>query len=156
MARALGAVEPVSGRLATRTIGGVVVIDDSYNANPRSVRVALAAARETADSLGGRLIASLGDMLELGELSPSMHLGALADLRETRPDAVVLAGPEFGAAFARLGVAERKAIAPIVETVPDSGAAGEIVGSIVHPGDILLVKGSRGMAMERVIEALKA
>ncbi len=156
IARALGAVEPVSGRLATRTIGGVVVIDDTYNANPRSVRVALAAARETADSLGGRLLVAMGDMLELGELSPSMHSGALADLREARPDAVVLAGPEFGAALARLGVAGRKAIAPIVATVPDSGAAGEIVSPIVRPGDILLVKGSRGLAMERVIEALKA
>ncbi len=156
MARALGAVEPVSGRLATRTIGGVVVIDDTYNANPRSVRVALAAARETAESLGGRLLVAMGDMLELGELSPAMHRDALADLREARPDAVVLAGPEFGAAIERLGVAEREALAPLVETAPESGAAGEIVSSIVRPGDILLVKGSRGLAMERVIEALKA
>lgn len=155
MARALATVEPVAGRLATRTIRGVVAIDDSYNANPRSVRAALEAARETANSLRGRLIVTLGDMLELGAFAPAMHQAALEDLRRTRADAAVLVGAEFAAALERLGPSARGAIAATVATASDSARAGAIVSAIVRPGDILLVKGSRGIAMEQIIAALE-
>ena len=77
LGRALGSVKGESGRLTTRQLKGIVIIDDSYNANPRSVRAALAAARETADMLNARLIVALGDMLELGQLSPIMHTAAV-------------------------------------------------------------------------------
>src|SRR6202035_4237435 len=97
--RALAAVEPVAGRLSTREVAGVIVIDDTYNANPRSVRVALEAARETADGLGTRLIVALGDMLELGALAPAMHAEAVRDLYRARPDACVAVGPEMAAAI---------------------------------------------------------
>ena len=66
IAAALETVKPVPGRLATRQVNDLVVIDDTYNANPRSVRAALEAARETADGLKARLLVALGDMLELG------------------------------------------------------------------------------------------
>lgn len=155
MARALATVEPVAGRLATRTIRGVVAIDDSYNANPRSVRAALEAARETADSLRGRLIVTLGDMLELGAFAPTMHAAAIEDLRRARADAAVLVGAEFAAALERLGPSDRGAIAATVATASDSAKAGAIVSAIVQPGDILLVKGSRGIAMEQIIAALE-
>ena len=69
IAAALETVKPVPGRLATREVHDHVVIDDTYNANPRSVRAALAAARETADGLKARLLVALGDMLELGALA---------------------------------------------------------------------------------------
>ncbi len=155
MARALAAVEPVAGRLATRTLRGLVVIDDSYNANPRSVRAALEAARESADGLGSRLIVALGEMLELGALAPAMHSGALEDLRRARPDAAVLVGAEFAAALERLAPSLRGGIAAELAAAADSVRAAEIVRAIVRPGDILLVKGSRGIAMERIIAALE-
>ena len=70
LADALAVVKPVAGRLANTSIHGIFVIDDTYNSNPRSVRAALAAAREVADGLGARLVIALGDMLELGESRP--------------------------------------------------------------------------------------
>ncbi|MFZ0887685.1 MAG: Mur ligase family protein, partial [Candidatus Binataceae bacterium] len=67
--RALHAIAPVEGRLSTRTIAGAIVIDDSYNSNPRSVRAALSAADEAARIRKARLVIAMGDMLELGALS---------------------------------------------------------------------------------------
>ncbi len=99
IARALAAVVPVAGRLSTRAVAGVIVIDDTYNANPRSVRVALEAARETADGLRARLIVALGDMLELGALAPAMHAEAVRDVYRARPDACIAVGPEMAAAI---------------------------------------------------------
>ncbi len=201
IARALAAVEPVAGRLATREVDGIVVIDDTYNANPRSVRVALEAARETADGLHARLIVAIGDMLELGALAPPMHAEAIRDLHCVRPDACVAVGPEMAAAvhaINRDGVApppspaidprsaaslsEGRSPSPAIDLIPaadpalsatvqalnrdrdtrpltiqlapDSAAAARIVRRLVRPGDVLLVKGSRGIAMERIISGL--
>ncbi|HJU28057.1 MAG TPA: UDP-N-acetylmuramoyl-tripeptide--D-alanyl-D-alanine ligase [Candidatus Binataceae bacterium] len=148
---ALESVRAVDGRLSTRALGGVVVIDDSYNANPRSVRAALAAARETADGLGARLIVALGDMLELGELSAEMHRQALRDVVTARPAALIAVGPEMNAAI----LADRIEAPAIVHSCADSPDAAAIVRSLARPGDVLLVKGSRGVAMERVIAGLE-
>jgi UDP-N-acetylmuramoyl-tripeptide--D-alanyl-D-alanine ligase len=166
MARALAAVAPVAGRLSTREVAGVIVIDDTYNANPRSVRVALEAARETADGLRTRLIVALGDMLELGALAPAMHAEAMRDLYRARPDACVAVGPEMAAAIRKIESAagsratESDADAPprppVLEHAADSATAGVAVRSLVRAGDVLLVKGSRGIAMERIIDALAA
>jgi UDP-N-acetylmuramoyl-tripeptide--D-alanyl-D-alanine ligase len=151
--RALAALEPVPGRLATREVGGVVVIDDTYNANPRSVRVALEAARETAHGLQARLIVALGDMLELGSLAAEMHAAAIRELICARPDAAVVVGPEMGNALATNRSAS--ADGPIkLESANDSAAAAAIVRRLVRPGDVLLVKGSRGIAMEQIIDGL--
>ncbi|MGD0289281.1 MAG: UDP-N-acetylmuramoyl-tripeptide--D-alanyl-D-alanine ligase [Candidatus Binataceae bacterium] len=162
IARALAAVEPVPGRLSTRELVGVVVIDDTYNANPRSVRVALEAARETADGLRARLVVALGDMLELGALAPAMHAEAVRDLFQARPDACVLVGPEMAAAARAVdsGATEigsgAPARPPVIQFAADSTAAAAAVRALVRPGDVLLVKGSRGIAMERIIDALAA
>jgi UDP-N-acetylmuramoyl-tripeptide--D-alanyl-D-alanine ligase len=149
--RALATIRPVDGRLSTREIGGVVVIDDSYNANPRSVRAALAAARETAEGLGARLIVALGDMLELGALAAEMHREAIRDVSNTRPAALIAAGPEMAAAIRAARAAE---LPRIVHVCGNSREAAAIARGIVHAGDVLLVKGSRGIAMERVIAGL--
>ncbi|HEY2107611.1 MAG TPA: UDP-N-acetylmuramoyl-tripeptide--D-alanyl-D-alanine ligase [Candidatus Binataceae bacterium] len=150
LAAALGAVEPVPGRLVLKQAGSIRVLDDTYNANPSSVRVALETARELADQTGARMVVAMGDMLELGALSRELHIEAIEQAIAARPAALVVVGPEMtAAAAAQPGNAGLQPIA-----APDSAAAAPIVRALLRAGDLLLVKGSRGIAMERVIEGL--
>ncbi len=154
VAEALASVRAVPGRLSTRQMGGIVVIDDTYNANPRSVRAALAAARETADGLHTRLMVALGDMLELGELSAVMHTTMVREVFAARPAQFVAVGREFASALQALP--EARTDAPKTSVARDSAEAAAIVRGLIRRGDVLLVKGSRGIGMERVIEDLSA
>ncbi len=137
-----------SVRFKVGQIGPLTVIDDTYNANPASVAAALEAlAARTGD---GARFAALGDMLELGEASDSMHR-------------------DVGNLAARLGVTKVFAFGPegrhTVEGAREGGIDGECfddhetlaetVARVAKPGDVLLVKGSRGMKMEGVIKALE-
>ncbi len=149
---ALASVNPVPGRLATESIHGIFVIDDTYNSNPRSIRAALASAREVTDGLATRLVIAMGDMLELGAMSRDAHEKLVRDLLRQPPAEFVAVGPELSAALTtQLGIGLR----PGIHLAPDSAAAGLIVKGLVREGDVLLVKGSRGIAMERVIDALR-
>jgi UDP-N-acetylmuramoyl-tripeptide--D-alanyl-D-alanine ligase len=148
--RALESVAPVGGRLQMRALGGLLVIDDTYNANPRSVRAALDAAHESAQAPGARLIVALGDMLELGALAPALHAEVVADVMRLAPAAFVAVGAEMSAAAAAAGGSGSG-----VRIASDSGAAADIVCALVRAGDVVLVKGSRGIQMERIIEALE-
>lgn len=148
-ARAVGEVPPVPGRLVPRRMRGALVLDDTYNASPRAVRAALAAARELADARGARLVVALGDMLELGAWSDVAHAEAVAEV--ARAGAAVLVA--CGAAMTR--AAEAGAGAAEVVRVGDSAAAGEALRARVKEGDVVLVKGSRGTRMERAVGALE-
>jgi UDP-N-acetylmuramoyl-tripeptide--D-alanyl-D-alanine ligase len=150
LAAALGAVEPVAGRLVLKQAGSIRVLDDTYNANPSSVRVALETAREVADQTEARMVVAMGDMLELGTLSRELHIEAISEAIAARPAALVVVGPEMTAAAA--AQQNRAGFQPI--TAPDSAAAAPIVRALLRVGDLLLVKGSRGIAMERVIDGL--
>ncbi|HYL60047.1 MAG TPA: UDP-N-acetylmuramoyl-tripeptide--D-alanyl-D-alanine ligase [Candidatus Acidoferrales bacterium] len=150
IADALAAVKPVAGRLSTFTLAGIVVVDDTYNASPRSVRAALAASREVAASLGARLVIAMGDMLEFGAMSSEVHRTVVGDVLNERPAAFVAVGPEMRAAVAKLGVDSGA-----VHLAENSQAAGPIVARTLRKGDVLLVKGSRGTAMERIFDALR-
>jgi UDP-N-acetylmuramoyl-tripeptide--D-alanyl-D-alanine ligase len=124
--------------------GGVVVIDDCYNANPMSMRAAIDDLAETAP---GRRVAVLGDMLELGADSPRLHreIGEHASAREIA--LLVAVGPmasEIAVSFA--GESHRAV---------DATAAAEIVGGLLREGDTVLVKGSRGVGLERIIARLR-
>ena len=151
IADALAVVKPVAGRLANTSIHGIFVIDDTYNSNPRSIRAALAAAREVADGLGARLVIALGDMLELGEVSAAAHQEAIRDVMRSHPAALVAVGAEMNSACA---VVSRDADTTEILAAPDSIAAAGIIAGLLRPGDVLLVKGSRGIAMERVLDRL--
>lgn len=150
VARALESVAPVDGRLQTRTLGRLLVIDDTYNANPRSVRAALEAAHESARTSGARLVVALGDMLELGALASAMHAEVAADVMRLAPAAFVAVGPEMSAAAAAALISGPTN----VRTAPDSAKAADLMCELVREGDVVLVKGSRGIRMERIIEAL--
>lgn len=142
---ALAAVEAVPGRLRPLALGGALVLDDTYNSNPKSLAASLAAARELAARRGARLLVALGDMLELGPLAEPEHDTALAAVAAAGAAETLLVGPLFAAAAAR-----RNARARCFE---DGATAAS--GLELGQGDVLLVKGSRGMRMERLIDALE-
>ncbi len=152
LAAALASVNPVPGRLATESIRGIFVIDDTYNSNPRSIHAALATAREVSGGLAARLVIAMGDMLELGAMSHDAHEELVRKVLRQPPAAFVAVGPELGAA---LTAHFNGQLRPGFHLAPDSAAAGLIVRELVRAGDVLLVKGSRGIAMERVIDALR-
>jgi len=148
----LARYRPVGGRLERRELAsGVVVIDDSYNANPQSLEVAL---RLLAGSGSGRRVAVIGDMGELGDAADSAHREAGALTARLGIDFLVAAGRQ---AERVAGGATDAGMDPSrVHVVESSEAAGPPVREIVKRGDWVLVKGSRSMKMERVAEFLEA
>jgi UDP-N-acetylmuramoyl-tripeptide--D-alanyl-D-alanine ligase len=101
----------------------------------------------------GRRVAFLGDMLELGPTGPDLHAqtgGAVAG----KLDLLVAAG-QLARHFVE-GARQAGKEATALAAFPDSAAAAEAAGGLVHPGDAVLVKGSRGARMEKVVEALRA
>ena len=142
---ALSRFEPDGMRNRVERIGGAAVLDDAYNANPTSMMAGLA----TLSSLPGRRVAVLGDMLELGSAEVEAHAQVL--------DSALAAGIEWvlvtGARMAR--AAEER---PGVRVFADVDAISDaLIGELrIGEGDALLVKGSRGAKMERVVERLRA
>ena len=141
---------PARGRCVWREAGDVWVLDDTYNANPVSVVAAYAAA--SARPRTGRLVVVLGDMLELGEMTETAHRTAGRQAAEAGADIFIGMGrlAALAAAEARVaGVTETHATATFEDTVA-------LLLKRVTAGDVVLVKGSRGMRMERVSDALVA
>jgi UDP-N-acetylmuramoyl-tripeptide--D-alanyl-D-alanine ligase len=144
--RPAGRVEVAFGALRGERValpGDVTLVDDCYNANPMSMRAALADLAATAP---GRRVAVLGDMLELGPDAPRFHA-------------------ELGREAAAAGVALLVAVGPLAagavpafpgeaHAVPDAPAAAALLRERLRPGDTVLVKGSRGVGLERVGQAL--
>jgi UDP-N-acetylmuramoyl-tripeptide--D-alanyl-D-alanine ligase len=135
--------------------GTLVVIDDAYNANPRSMAAALealGAARPGRDAAGhaGRRIAVLGDMLELGAEGPAMHRDLAAIAVAQGIDLVFTAGPLMRHAADALPAARRAGHAD------DSAALAPLVAAAARAGDVITVKGSAGSRMGRIVDALTA
>jgi UDP-N-acetylmuramoyl-tripeptide--D-alanyl-D-alanine ligase len=125
---------------------GATVINDCYNASPLSVRAAL--DELAAETPTGRRLAVLGDMLELGAAEAELHreIGAAAEAAGV--EVLVTVGPR---AAAMLDTFDGESYA-----VADAAEAAALVGELVAPGDVVLVKGSRGVGLEVVAEALQA
>lgn len=152
IAAGLAAYRPVSGRLERRNLpDGIVIIDDSYNANPQSMEVAL---RVLARSGNGRRIAVLGDMGELGESAENAHRDAGRLSAQLGIDFLVAVGSH--APLVAEGARQAGFAAAQIHQLPSSEAAGQRVRSLLEPGDWVLVKGSRSMRMERVARYLEA
>lgn len=153
-ASALRAVRAVKGRGERHTIridgGSFDLIDESYNANPASMRAALALLAQCGTGPGGRRIAILGDMLELGSDGPAMHADIAASLAQPACDRVFACGPLMSHLWAALPASIRGAWS---ETSSD--IAG-LVSADVRPGDVVMIKGSLGSRMSLVVDALKA
>ena len=132
---------------------GVTVIDDSYNANPAAIRRALAVLKASPGAR--RRVAILGEMLELGERSTELHQDAGREAAQAGVDVLVSVGGLPAAALANAAVAA--GLAPDhVRHVETSDEAGALADELVCPGDLVLVKGSRGIGTERVVERIKA
>lgn len=143
--------EPAAGRSVLRQVAGIEVIDDTYNANPASVQAAVGLLNSWQTA--GRRVFVLGDMLDLAEQSAELHFAMGVMMAQTHIDHAVAYGRyasdvadgflSGGGGLSRISVFENAAT---LQTVLDC---------LVDPGDVVLVKGSRGMAMERIIAGLQ-
>jgi UDP-N-acetylmuramoyl-tripeptide--D-alanyl-D-alanine ligase len=139
----LEAFRPVRGRLAVQTTpSGVAVIDDSYNANPDSVRAAI----DVLASQPGRRFLVLGDMGEVGDEGPAFHREIGAYARTTGVERLFAAGP--------LSIESARAFGASAEHFDSVDALAARVRQEAVRGVSVLVKGSRFMRMERVVAAL--
>lgn len=137
-------------RQEIRAIGGVTVIDDTYNSNPVSVRNAL----KTLDALRakGKKIFITADMLELGAQSTPLHREKGRWIARSTTDVAITVGK-----FSRLAagsIRQGNRTIDVFHHASFAGVPGRLK-KLCRPGDIVLVKGSRGMKMERVVESLE-
>lgn len=124
-----------------------LVIDDCYNANPISMRSSIAVAKELANARGARLVLVLGDMLELGSLSHGEHVALVSELSGAAQ--VLAVGAEMRALVSK---AEQAGV-PIAHYASAEEASQAAVAT-TRAHDVLLVKGSRGVRLERVVAAV--
>ena len=151
IAEAASSLRPASHRGEVRRLpGGVTVIDDSYNSNPSALVVALRVVGGVADA--GRKVAVLGEMLELGGASIALHEQCGREAA-VRLDRLVTVGGEPARALGRAAV-EAGLPAASVTHVDTSGEAEAVVVQLVRRGDVVLVKGSRGIGTETVVDRL--
>jgi len=146
---ALADFTPLKGRGARVTLRDIELIDESYNANPASMSAALSLLKEANPRSGGRRIAVLGDMLELGAEGPALHRAIESDIAASAVDLAFLCGPQMRALWNVLPTDLRGAYAE------NSMQLNDLFLSQLRSGDIVLVKGSFGSRMSVIIEALK-
>jgi UDP-N-acetylmuramoyl-tripeptide--D-alanyl-D-alanine ligase len=135
-------------RSELKEMNGRTILADYYNANPASVKAAL----ETLTSVAGgkRAVAVLGDMLELGDAGPEEHREIGRTVARLRIDLLICVGPlsrNISEGAATAGMARAR----IFEAETTSQGAA-LLRELSRPEDIVLVKGSRGMKMEKVLE----
>lgn len=146
--KALATFKPVAGRLCLKNHGGIIFIDDSYNSSPNSFRAALETLKEF--KIRERKGVVCGDMLELGGQAEAMHREMGAHIAELLFDFVIATGP---LSKHLVDEALKRGFDPKrIHHAKDSFEAGRLCRDIAAPGDMVLVKGSRAMAMEKVFE----
>jgi UDP-N-acetylmuramyl pentapeptide synthase len=150
-AQGLAAYQPVGGRMEPVTLPrNIIVINDTYNANPQSMEVALRGlARLRGDSRG---VAVLGDMGELGESADEAHRAAGRLVAELGLDFLFTLGPR--AEQTARGALDAGMEPARVHVGKDHDELGAALRGMLRGNDWVLVKGSRSMRMERVVDAL--
>jgi UDP-N-acetylmuramoyl-tripeptide--D-alanyl-D-alanine ligase len=148
----LADLQPATGRGTRETLhfpgGTALLIDESYNANPASMRAALTLLGQASVGLQGRRIAVLGDMLELGTKGPQLHRSLKSAIAENDVDLVFCSGPLMRKLWDALPSGRRGGYA---ETSAELEA--EVLGA-VRAGDAVMVKGSLGSKMGPIVKAL--
>jgi len=152
-AAALGEMQPQAGRGQRRVIetkeGPVAIVDESYNANPASMRAALSTLGLAPRSAYKRRVAVLGDMLELGPEGPKLHQELAQAVDGAGVDVVFACGELMASLFQALPAGRQGAYAK---------SSGELEPKLlkgVGPGDIIMIKGSLGSRMAPLVEALR-
>jgi UDP-N-acetylmuramoyl-tripeptide--D-alanyl-D-alanine ligase len=152
-AAALQSFSPQKGRgerfLLPMADGPATIIDESYNANPASMRAALALLAATKPGPKGRRIAVIGDMLELGPKAAAMHAELAADLSASKVDLLFGAGPLTRALFEAAPASMRAAWTERSSELTDE------VARTLRGGDIAMIKGSNGSRMGPLVAALR-
>ncbi len=146
---ALAGVRLPGGRGAVLALGGLTVIDDTYNANPTSLKWAVRFASWLAGRRGRPLALVVGTMLELGPESARLHAAAAAEIAALRPALVAAVG-----AFAPAFEPYRAALGERLLTAPDAEALGPRLKAALKGDEIVLLKASRGVALERILRHL--
>ena len=154
-AQALSRLDPIEGRgtrarLRLGDRGTFTLIDESYNANPASMDAAIEVLGRFEVRGDGRRIAVLGDRLELGPMAEELHARLAEPLLAAGIDKVFACGPLMAALNAALPADRRGGYAE------DSDSLASLVRQAIRPGDIVMVKGSRGSGMARIVSALRA
>jgi UDP-N-acetylmuramoyl-tripeptide--D-alanyl-D-alanine ligase len=151
---ALAAAEPAKGRGVRSKLrlpeGDITLIDESYNANPASMRAAFALLGQSKTGKKGRRIAVLGDMLELGDHSPALHAELAKPLEECDVDIVYACGPLMESLWAKLPASRRGSYARNSEELRNEMMSG------LQAGDVVMIKGSLGSRMGLLVDALKS
>lgn len=151
---ALATFEPLAGRGETHQVtvpdGAFTLIDESYNANPLSMRAGFMSLGARPVAAGGRRVVVLTDMLELGDQSEALHVGLSEAIDAAGLDAVHAAGPQMRLLYDALPASRRGLWSPTAAEL--AGRAADLVG----PGDIVMVKGSNGSKASLVAKALAA
>ena len=152
-ALSLSQLEAPTGRGLRRTLevghGEATLIDESYNANPASMGAALNVLGQAPTGAHGRRIAVLGDMLELGPTGPELHRNLNEAVTANRIDLVYCCGPLMRNLWDALSTGKRGGYA-------ESSAALEAQAvAAVRAGDVIMVKGSLGSKMKRIVSALE-
>jgi UDP-N-acetylmuramoyl-tripeptide--D-alanyl-D-alanine ligase len=144
-AQTIARTVPSGGRARLLHVGSLSVIDDSYNANPASMRAALEtlAMRDAT-----RKVAILGDMLELGEITDVAHEEVLEELDRSGVSLAILVGPSFQHAAASCLSCAR------VLAYESADQIMTILEKLLKPNDLVLIKASRGMALDRVVKKI--
>ncbi|RUP08719.1 UDP-N-acetylmuramoylalanyl-D-glutamyl-2,6-diaminopimelate--D-alanyl-D-alanine ligase [Hyphomicrobium sp.] len=150
---ALQSLAPPSGRGARCTLhigdGQALLIDESYNANPASMRAALATLAAVPRAKYSRRIAVLGDMLELGSEAPALHTGLKGAVDEADVDLVFACGPHMKGLYDALPAAKKGGYALTSATI------GTALAENLRAGDVVMVKASNGTRLGPVVAALK-
>ena len=151
-ALALAGMQPEAGRGGRSILGlrggTAVLIDESYNANPASMRAALSLLAAARPGAGGRRIAVLGDMLELGDAAERLHAELADELGGI--DKLFACGPHMAALWAKVPAGARGIYAE------NSSQLADALCESVASGDVVMIKGSLGSRMGLLAEALKA
>lgn len=150
IARRLAELEPPPMRFVRHVVGGVEIVDDTYNANPESMRASLETFAEVS-SAANRRIAVLGGMRELGTRSTALHEAVGAVAARTLDEIVVVGGEDAVA----IGRGARDAgFEGVLHEVADGDAATALLAGQISFGDAILFKGSRSVGLEKVVVSI--
>jgi len=151
---ALAGLKPATGRGTRVTLdmpgGTALLIDESYNANPASMRAAIALLGQAGVGPRGRRIAVLGDMLELGPQGAELHAALAEAIDGNAVDLVYCSGPLMHALWQALPTSRRGGYAETAALLEPQVLAA------VQPGDTLMIKGSNGSRMGPIVKALES